>query len=97
MSTGERIFVVIAVLAAIVWVAVVWFALTTPPIRSPSFEASVSPQADTSSRNPADDYEVLDSSRRVVGRIMPSHHTRSLAGFIIISFGFRFSVHTGIA
>jgi hypothetical protein len=26
----------------------------------------------------------------------PSHHTRSLAGFIIITFGFRFSVHTGI-
>ena len=25
----------------------------------------------------------------------PSHHTRSLAGFIIITFGFRFSVHTG--
>jgi transposase InsO family protein len=27
----------------------------------------------------------------------PSHHTRSLAGFIIITFGFRFSVHTGHA
>jgi hypothetical protein len=37
MSTGERIFVVIAVLAATVWVAVVWFALTTPPIRIPKF------------------------------------------------------------
>jgi hypothetical protein len=24
-----------------------------------------------------------------------SHHTRSLAGFIIITFEFRFSVHTG--
>jgi hypothetical protein len=27
MSKGERIFVVIAVLVAIVWIAVVWFAL----------------------------------------------------------------------
>src|SRR4029450_5156002 len=26
----------------------------------------------------------------------PSHHTRSLVGFIIITFGFRFSVHTGV-
>jgi hypothetical protein len=28
MSKGERIFVVIAVLVAIVWIAVVWFALS---------------------------------------------------------------------
>jgi hypothetical protein len=37
MSKGERIFVVIAVLAAIVWVAVVWFSLSFPPIRIPKF------------------------------------------------------------
>jgi hypothetical protein len=30
MSCGERTFVVIATLAAIVWVAVVWFVLTNP-------------------------------------------------------------------
>jgi hypothetical protein len=33
-------------------------------------EYNLSPQAHTSSGNPADDYEVFDSNRRVVGRIM---------------------------
>jgi hypothetical protein len=37
MSSGERTFVVIATLAAIVWVAVVWFVLTTPRITIPKF------------------------------------------------------------
>ena len=37
MSKGERIFVVIAILAAIVWVAVVWFVLSFQPIVIPKF------------------------------------------------------------
>jgi len=37
MSKGERIFVVIALLAAIVWVAVVWFVLSFQPIMIPKF------------------------------------------------------------
>jgi hypothetical protein len=35
MSKGERIFVVIALLAAIVWVAVVWFVLSFPADHDP--------------------------------------------------------------
>jgi hypothetical protein len=37
MSKGERVFVVIALIAAIIWVAVVWFALSFPPIMIPKF------------------------------------------------------------
>ena len=37
MSKAERIFVVIALLSAIVWVAVVWFVLSFQPIMIPKF------------------------------------------------------------
>jgi len=70
MSTGERIFVIIAVLATIVWVAVVWFALTTPPIRVLTVSTTFHLKRTRLPGNPADDYEEFDSNRRFVGRIM---------------------------